>query len=70
MEDQFTINPSRASEITMAEDLTTTGGDMFEEFDITGGGFGGEDCCYYMYVVKYFRSVEIAHGGQSIWQSG
>ncbi len=49
MEDQFTINPSRASEITMAEDLTTTGGDMFgelEEFDLTGGGFGGEDCCY------------------------
>lgn len=44
MEDQFTINPSRASEITMAEDLTTTGGDMFgelEEFDLTGGGFGG-----------------------------
>ena len=43
--DQFTINPSRASEITIAEDITTTGGDMFGgefgEFDLGGGEFGG-----------------------------
>ena len=43
--DQFTINPSRASEITIAEDITTTAGDMFGgefgEFDLGGGEFGG-----------------------------
>lgn len=41
-----TVNPSRASEITMAEDHTTTDGDMFgTEFgelgDFAGEGFGG-----------------------------
>ena len=57
MEDQFTINPSRASEITLAEDLTTTGGDMFGEFgefDLAGGEFGGEEYCY----CKYILAVE------------
>ena len=43
--DQFTINPSRASEITIAEDVTTTGGDVFGgefgDFDLGGGEFGG-----------------------------
>ena len=43
--DQFTINPSRASEITIAEDVTTTGGDVFGgefgEFDLGEGEFGG-----------------------------
>ena len=45
MVDQFTIHPSRASEITIAEDITATGGDMFGgefgEFDLGGGEFGG-----------------------------
>lgn len=51
IEAQYTINPSRASEITMAEDTTTTGGGNilfggeFDGYDLQGDGFerGMED---------------------------
>lgn len=44
VEAQFTVNPSRASEITMTENVSSTKNDMFGEFgefDLVGGDFGG-----------------------------
>ncbi len=45
MEDQFTIGRSRASEITMAEEAGPSAGDLYGEFDLGAGGFGGEAMC-------------------------
>lgn len=43
VEDQFTIGRSRASEITMAEETGPSAGDLFGEFDLGGGEFGGKN---------------------------
>ena len=43
MEEQFTVNPSRAREITMQDDhAATTSRGMFDEYGPGFGDFGGK----------------------------